>query len=44
MGILLMEGIGDTIRVSLSEDQVEEVRIGYESLKSLNFPFRIELK
>ena len=36
MGILLMEGIGDTIRVSLSEDPVEEVRIGYEILKSLN--------
>ena len=36
MGILLMEGIGDTIRVSLSADPVEEVKIGYEILKSLN--------
>tara|TARA_B100001123_G_C15283600_1_gene1014835 strand:+ start:1068 stop:2168 length:1101 start_codon:yes stop_codon:yes gene_type:complete len=36
MGILLMEGIGDTIRVSLSEDPVEEVKIGFEILKSLN--------
>jgi len=36
MGMLLMEGIGDTIRVSLSADPVEEVKIGYEILKSLN--------
>ena len=36
MGILLMEGIGDTIRVSLSANPVEEVKIGYEILKSLN--------
>ena len=36
MGILLMEGIGDTIRVSLTENPVEEVKIGYEILKSLN--------
>jgi len=36
IGILLMEGIGDTIRVSLSENPVEEVKIGYEILKSLN--------
>ena len=36
MGILLMEGIGDTIRVSLSADPVEEVKVGYEILKSLN--------
>jgi len=36
MGILLTEGIGDTIRVSLSENPVEEVKIGYEILKSLN--------
>jgi len=35
MGVLLMEGIGDTIRVSLSENPVEEVKIGYEILKSL---------
>ena len=36
MGILLMEGIGDTIRVSLSENPIEEVKIGYEILKGLN--------
>ena len=36
MGNLLMNGIGDTIRVSLSADPVEEVKIGYEILKSLN--------
>jgi len=36
LGILLMEGIGDTIRVSLSADPVEEVKVGYEILKSLN--------
>tara|TARA_B110000116_G_scaffold263299_1_gene269645 strand:+ start:853 stop:1950 length:1098 start_codon:yes stop_codon:yes gene_type:complete len=36
MGMLLMEGIGDTLRVSLSANPVEEVKIGYEILKSLN--------
>jgi len=36
MGILLMEGIGDTIRCSLTEDPVKEVKTGYEILKSLN--------
>ena len=36
IGMLLIEGIGDTIRVSLSADPVEEVKIGYEILKSLN--------
>ena len=36
LGILLLEGIGDTIRVSLSDDPVKEVRIGNEILKSLN--------
>ena len=40
MGILLMEGIGDTIRVSLSENPVEEVKVGYEILKSLNLRHR----
>ena len=34
--MLLMEGIGDTIRCSLTDDPVEEVKIGYEILKSLN--------
>jgi (E)-4-hydroxy-3-methylbut-2-enyl-diphosphate synthase len=36
IGMLLSEGIGDTIRVSLSADPVEEIKIGYEILKSLN--------
>ena len=36
IGMLLMEGIGDTIRVSLSDDPVEEVKVAYEILKSLN--------
>ncbi|MFZ5569388.1 MAG: flavodoxin-dependent (E)-4-hydroxy-3-methylbut-2-enyl-diphosphate synthase [Thermodesulfobacteriota bacterium] len=35
IGMLLAEGIGDTIRVSLTRDPVEEVRVGYEILKSL---------
>ena len=35
LGNLLMEGIGDTIRVSLSDDPVQEVKIGNEILKSL---------
>ena len=36
LGTLLLEGIGDTIRVSLSDDPVKEVQIGNEILKSLN--------
>lgn len=36
LGILLWEGIGDTIRVSLSADPVEEVHAGFEILKALN--------
>ena len=36
LGLLLYEGIGDTIRVSLSADPVEEVMSGYDILKSLN--------
>jgi len=36
LGALLMDGIGDTIRVSLSDDPVKEVKIGNEVLKSLN--------
>jgi len=35
-GSLLMGGIGDTIRVSLSDDPVEEIKVGNEILKSLN--------
>ncbi len=40
IGILLHEGIGDTIRVSLSGDPCEEVVAGYEILKSLNLSQR----
>jgi len=40
IGILLMEGIGDTIRCSLSDNPVEEVKTGYEILKSLNLRHR----
>lgn len=36
LGILLSEGIGDTIRVSLTADPVQEVRVAYEILKSLH--------
>ena len=36
LGTLLLDGIGDTIRVSLSDDPVKEVKIGNEILKSLN--------
>ena len=36
LGSLLLDGIGDTIRISLSDDPVEEVKIGNEILKSLN--------
>jgi (E)-4-hydroxy-3-methylbut-2-enyl-diphosphate synthase len=35
LGILLADGIGDTIRVSLTGSPLEEVRVGYEILKSL---------
>jgi (E)-4-hydroxy-3-methylbut-2-enyl-diphosphate synthase len=36
VGTLLLEGIGDTIRISLSDDPVQEIKIGNEILKSLN--------
>ena len=36
LGNLLMDGIGDTIRISLSDDPVEEIKVGNEILKSLN--------
>ncbi len=35
IGMLLSEGIGDTLRVSLTRDPVEEVRVGFEILKAL---------
>jgi len=40
IGQLLMHGIGDTIRVSLSADPVEEIKAGYEILKSLSIRAR----
>ncbi len=36
LGLLLSEGIGDTIRVSLAADPVEEIRVGFDILKSLH--------
>ena len=35
-GSLLLDGIGDTVRVSLSDDPVQEIKVGNEILKSLN--------
>ena len=40
IGQLLMKGIGDTIRVSLSAEPIEEVKAGFEILKSLNIRSR----
>ncbi len=40
LGMLLWAGIGDTIRVSLSADPVEEVKVGYHILKSLGIRAR----
>ena len=40
MGSLLWAGIGDTIRVSLSADPVEEIKVGFEILKSLGLRHR----
>ena len=40
IGQLLMDGIGDTIRVSLSSDPVDEIKSGYEILKSLGIRAR----
>jgi (E)-4-hydroxy-3-methylbut-2-enyl-diphosphate synthase len=40
IGKLLMQGIGDTIRVSLSADPIEEIKAGYEILKSLSIRAR----
>src|SRR5690554_8083799 len=33
LGLLLMDGIGDTIRVSLAADPVEEIKVGFDMLK-----------
>ncbi len=35
LGILLSQGIGDTFRISLTRDPVEEIRVGFELLRSL---------
>jgi (E)-4-hydroxy-3-methylbut-2-enyl-diphosphate synthase len=40
LGMLLMDGIGDTIRVSLAADPVEEIKVGYDMLKSLRLRSR----
>jgi len=40
IGMLLAEGIGDTLRVSLTRDPVEEVRVGYEILRALDLRHR----
>ncbi len=40
LGMLLWSGIGDTLRVSLSADPVEEVKVGFDMLKSLNLRHR----
>lgn len=36
LGLLLMDGIGDTIRISLAADPVEEIKVGFDILKSLH--------
>ncbi|OSM06272.1 putative 4-hydroxy-3-methylbut-2-en-1-yl diphosphate synthase [Magnetofaba australis IT-1] len=40
LGLLLVEGIGDTLRVSLSADPVEEIKVGFEILKALQLRSR----
>jgi (E)-4-hydroxy-3-methylbut-2-enyl-diphosphate synthase len=40
IGTLLAEGIGDTLRVSLTRDPVEEIRVGYEILRALDIRHR----
>lgn len=40
IGTLLMEGIGDTIRISLAADPVEEVKVGFDILKSLGLRYK----
>ncbi|MFZ1293502.1 MAG: flavodoxin-dependent (E)-4-hydroxy-3-methylbut-2-enyl-diphosphate synthase, partial [Pseudomonadales bacterium] len=40
LGMLLMDGIGDTIRISLAADPVEEVKVGWDMLKSLRLRSR----
>jgi len=40
LGMLLMDGIGDTIRVSLAADPVQEIKVGFDILKSLRLRSR----
>jgi len=40
LGMLLAEGIGDTIRISLAADPVEEIKVGFDILKSLGLRHR----
>jgi (E)-4-hydroxy-3-methylbut-2-enyl-diphosphate synthase len=40
LGILLSEGIGDTLRISLTRDPVDEIRVAYELLRSLHIRHR----
>ncbi|AAM84926.1 4-hydroxy-3-methylbut-2-en-1-yl diphosphate synthase (flavodoxin) [Yersinia pestis] len=40
LGLLLSEGIGDTLRISLAADPVEEVKVGFDILKSLRIRAR----
>ena len=40
VGMLLSEGIGDTIRISLASDPVDEIKVGWDILKSLNLRSR----
>ena len=40
VGMLLTEGIGDTIRISLASDPVDEIKVGWDILKSLNIRSR----
>ncbi len=40
LGLLLNQGIGDTFRISLTRDPVEEIRVGFELLRSLNIRHR----
>ena len=40
LGMLLWSGIGDTLRVSLSADPVEEIKVGFDMLKALNLRHR----
>ena len=40
LGLLLADGIGDTIRISLASDPIDEIKIGWDILKSLNLRSR----